>query len=417
MGIRHGWLAGWLACTLLAAPSWAQDGRDVIVGRADADASGGWPVALWMVDGDHSSLIVRTERGRLGALPDADWRAVDAQALMSLERFGAPKMQRWQDADPCPAALRWGRPVEPAPNAHWPGERDELQHPPCGAGDCGSPAWRVALPAGEVLPLARLLPGLAAERPQWLVLYVVHAHRVAGLRGVARLQVPRSLQATTEQLYTAPSMLPAAAASQFPAIHAAMLEHAADAQGLARRSVLMRIDSVGAVSPPRYLPVWTGSAEQRKALGLDGEALRDYEIVRLLLRLEPGDSPAELTLQPGRQSAEEWFMPLQALQPRAGDLPSCRSRLAELACQPACIERVAQVGKASKRWFYEGGATIEPMGPGERMQACQQACEQQKSRLSEAMQRNFEARAARQQQGWQRIEALTGRPASNWQAR
>lgn len=35
---------------------------DVVLARADAEASGGWPVVLWVVDGDRSSVVISAPR-------------------------------------------------------------------------------------------------------------------------------------------------------------------------------------------------------------------------------------------------------------------------------------------------------------------------------------------------------------------
>ncbi|MBN8506076.1 MAG: hypothetical protein J0L58_16545 [Burkholderiales bacterium] len=164
-----------------------------VLGRADADASGGWWVALWVIDGDRSHFVVSAPRSELGDLPDARWTPVDAQALMSLEYFGAPRLLAMSDVSACPVTLRWGQALPPPPNGHWSGERIELQHSSCLTGSCSQrQAWRIELPPGhaKTLPLAQLLPGLAMKEPQWLALHVASAATSPHLSGLRELVVP-----------------------------------------------------------------------------------------------------------------------------------------------------------------------------------------------------------------------------------
>ena len=107
---RGWWTWAWLAACL-ALPAQAQDMTpDVVLARADADASGGWPVVLWIVDGDRSSVVVSAPPAQLGDIPGAAWAPVDADALMNLERFGAPRLRAMAEPGVDAALLDWERP-------------------------------------------------------------------------------------------------------------------------------------------------------------------------------------------------------------------------------------------------------------------------------------------------------------------
>jgi hypothetical protein len=157
-----------LALALLAASAGAAlaDGRDRIVGRADADASGGWPVVLWVRDGERSRVTARIDRAQLGAAHR--WQAAAGHALMRVERFGAPQLQGVAGYPLCPVELEWGQEPQ-VPPAHWPGEVHALHHAACATGRCPAAAWRAALPASAnaPLPVGTLWPQLAQARPQW----------------------------------------------------------------------------------------------------------------------------------------------------------------------------------------------------------------------------------------------------------
>lgn len=345
-----------LACCL-AWPSWAMlPAPDVIVGRADADASGGWPVMLWVVDGERSHVIVRAPRQRLGQLP---WRPADAQALMSLERFGAPKLTQEPGPSRCAAGRGSAAAVEPSQPWAAKSHDDSVAHPACGAGDCGRSAWRVDLPprTGEELPLARLMPGLAAKRPEWLVLYVVSPLPALPLAGLVQLSLTDALRGPRSQAQWSQLRLPAEAASRFPAIHTALLEQAAADQGLANASVLMRADDVTQVWQGASVGPWDGSEAQYRALGMQSSATTGGSaIVRLLLRLMPGDRPGVL--------------------------------------QPQASAWQAQASHAETLWAL--------MPADEAPATLQQRCDD----LVE-----------RQHQAWRWVEQMTGRPADSWRAR
>lgn len=384
-----GWWVAMLACCL-AFPSWAMlPAPDVIVGRADADASGGWPVALWVIDGERSHFIVRAPRQQLGPLR---WRPADAQALMALERFGAPTLTQSLDTHPCPAGLGRGH-IVPPPAADPAGESGALAHPACGGRSCGGAAWRVDLSAqaGEVLPLARLLPGLAASRPEWLVLYVVSPLPSLPLKGVRQLHLADALRGPRSMAQWSQLRMPAEAAARFPAIHTALLEQAAEDQGLAQASVLMRADSLSSFMGWGLVGDWDGGEAPRRALGLNGDAAKGQAIVRLLLRLSPGDRPAVLAPQAGPwQAAAEYSDKLKTLEPWPETPSSCRRQLSAMNCEAAC-ERKAP--------------------------ACLQLCLSQKSEAEASLQGSFDAIAERQRQAWRWIEQITGRPAAEWQTR
>jgi hypothetical protein len=161
--------------------------------------------------------------------------------------------------------------------------------------------------------------------------------------------------------------LPADAAASFPAIHTALLERAAEDQGLAQSSVLMRADLVSAVRPPRLIRGWEATEAQRRALGLAADTVKGHVIARLLLRLAPADRPAVLELQGVPWQTAERVDQLSALQAWPETLASCRRKL--------------------------------PAASGEELQ------------------RRFDAIAERQRQAWRWVEQMTGRSAPSWQPR
>ncbi|RZL38338.1 MAG: hypothetical protein EOP35_06045 [Rubrivivax sp.] len=410
------WLAAVLACCL-ALPSEADPPEPyVVVGRADADASGGWPVALWVIDGLRSHVIVRAPREQLGRQA---WRPADAQALMALERFGAPRLKRVPEPSPCPAELGWGAIVYPPTDAHFPGERDELAHAPCGAGRCNGKAWRLDLPAAypAALPLAALWPLLAAARPEWLVLYVVVPRQGSlTLTGISQLRVPDGLRAQRSFDQWREFQMPAQAAAHFPAIHTALLEQAASGQGLAQATVLMRSDLVSAVRPARYIGGWASTQAQRRALGLDGDSVRDHDMARLLLRVMPADRPPVLRPEGVAWQTAETFDGLRAMQLRRETPAACRAALSAMNCEAACESKVASMHEPP-RWGFYTDKSLEILAPDQRLPACLRSCQAQKGPSDEALQRRFDTIAERQQQAWRWVEQMTGRSAADWQAR
>lgn len=413
MRLGQWWTAACLMAILALAPmvSAQVPQADLVLGRADADASGGWPVALWVIDGDKASFIVSVPRSELGDLPGARWTPVDAQALMSLERFGAPRLEAQQDDDPCPATLNWGRYFEP-PSGHWGGERVELRHADCGAGDCTNrQAWRIDLPAGsgEVLPLGKLLPGVGARGPQWLVLHVASAHQWPGLAELPELVVPPASRFSVDWRHR--PLLPAAAADHFPALHEAMLLRAAQAQKLDSVSALLHVGGTAAVERLRYVRNWDASDAQREVLGLQSASLRrGGQLTRLQLRLQADDRPATLSLVARKWTPDASWVSWYALVPHAETTESCRARLAALQCEPACAERAASL----PRWTRDSEA-IERLKPAERRPACVKACEAQKRDVLDDLPRRLKDADARQQRGWDWVKALTGRSAEGWQ--
>lgn len=411
-------MRGWVLWLLLAmCAGWpaggnAQTDGTLIVGRADADASGDWPVALWVVDGGRSRFIVRAPRRQLGRQP---WRPADAQALMQLERFGAPPLLQSMDTYPCPSDLRWGQVVS-IPEAHEPGEREALAHSACGARDCGGAAWQVALPdAGDALPLGQLLPGVAADQPEWLVLYVVSRLEYPLPRGVAQLRVADALRGERSLAQWSQFRLPMAAAASFPAIHTALLERAAQDQGLAQASVLMRADLVSLVRPPRLIRGWESSEAQRRALGVAGDAVQGHSIMRLLFRLMPADRPRVLQLEGVPWQTAERVDRLSALTPWPETPASCRRRLSAMNCQAACERRVAAMAQEPGGSFY-ADASINSLTPAQRLPACVKVCESRGAPSDAELQRRFDAIEERQRQAWRWVEQMTGRPADSWQA-
>jgi hypothetical protein len=398
---------------VLAAPAQAdadEHGVDVIVGRADADASGGWPVVLWVLDGERSQLIVRAPREQLATLPGRPWQAMDGAALLNLERYAAPRLVRRWDLDPCPTQLLWE--PHPKPIVHVAARRDALEHDRCGAADCSDRAWRIAMPAEPVLPLRWLMPGLAAQQPQWLVLHVVSPHEALRLDGLPVLDAPPDLRISAPWRWVE---LPWAASARFPDIHAAMLEHAAAAQGLAQASVLMRSDTQS-IQPLRFASRWTDSDAYRQALGLSEASVQRDHIVRLLLRLQPGDRPAELRLQPVDRRSSSTVRPLHASQPLPRSLDSCSRDLDVMDCQAACTRHVGELRQSWASQFGPRGAQAA-MPAEEVMQLCLPACEGQKRAVAASMERRLEAVPERQLEAWRWVETLTGRPAAAWQAR
>lgn len=410
---------GWLTCGLLItlwsiAPAQAQPLEpDVIVGRADADASGAWPVMLWVREGARSRVVVRAPRSQLGDLP---WKPADAGALMHLERFGAPRLEQRMDAHPCSTNLAWGRVLHP-PNAHWRGEREALAHPTCGTADCSGQAWQLEHPMveGDGLPLARLMPGLAVDRPEWLVLHVVSSAQMPALEGLPQLRVPVSLRWDRPYESWDRDVFPDQAAGRFPAIHAAMLEHLAAAQGLARSSVLMRSDAVSSVEPSGYVRSWIPSPAQRMALGLDDPALSSRHIARLLLRLQPGQHPAVLRLENVDWRSAGLRGALYALSPWPVDAPACRRAVAAWNCRASCTQRLAS-WPAELKWGFLADESARAVRPADRPAACMKSCEAQRTALASDLDGRIEAVAQRQRHAWAWIEELTGRSAADWMA-
>lgn len=336
------WLVAVIGCGLAVPVVAMIPAPDVIVARADADASGGWPVALWVVGAERSQLIVRAPREQLGRGP---WQRADARALMALERFGAPTLTRRANPYACTRGL--------------PAEGRELAHPPCRSGRCDGAAWRADLPgeSGSTLPLRQLWPGLGAQRPQWMVLYVVTAWGSLPLKDVPQLHLADALRGPRSQAQWSQLQLPAEAAARFPEIHATMLEQAAQDQGLADVSAVMRADVLDRG--------WqAGDARQLRALGLADTSVSGLHIVRLLLRLQPGDRPARLVLDVG-----PW---------------------------PAMAE-------SGERLY-----ALEPHPPASEL------CD---GESAPTRQQRVETFAQRQRQAWRWVEQMTGRPAASWQAR
>lgn len=409
------WLGALLALCM-AVPSRALPPEpDVVVGRADADASGGWPVALWVMADERSHLIVRAPRQQLGGQA---WQPADAQALMALERFGAPRLTLSPEPHPCPTELRWGALIFPPLNAHFTGERVELAHAACGAGHCSEEAWRLDLPAESpaALPLVELWPGLAAAGPEWLVVYVVGpTEDHLTLAGIPQLRVPDGLQLQRSFEQWLAVQMPAQAAASFPAIHTALLEHEARNQGLAQSTVLMRSDSVSAVRPPQYIRGWESTEAQRQRLGLAGDSVQNHDIARLLLRVMPADRP--LLLQPADvpwQTAET-FADLRAVQLRTETPASCRAALSKMNCEEACDSKVASM-KVPPRWGFYADKALLTLATKRRRPACLRACQAQKNPTDQALQQRFDTLAERQQQAWAWVESMTGRPAASWRA-
>lgn len=72
-----------------------------------------------------------------------------------------------------------------------------------------------------------LWPGLAATEPQWLVVYVVGPEKGSlVLKDIPQLRVPDELRMQDSFGQRLEFRMPAEAAASFPAIHAALLEHA-----------------------------------------------------------------------------------------------------------------------------------------------------------------------------------------------
>ncbi len=419
MSLRgRSWALCLVLCVAWALPAQAQDMTpDAVLARADADASGGWPVVLWVVDGDRSSVVISAPRAQLGEISGAAWAPVDADALMSLERFGAPRLLASAAPGADAALLEWERPSRMSsfpPYAHWPGERLDLRHAAC-AGDGCAPrqAWRIELPpgSGETLPLARLLPQLGADAPAWLALYVVSRHAAPGLMEVRYLAVPAPLQPAADPAKRA--ILPAEAAAQFPAIHTAMLMQLARTQGREATSTLMRADNLGSVQRIGYVRSWHGSASQRAALGLQSVSPGTGGLARLLLRLHPADRPATLSLL--ARSVDSNFATLRALLPAPADVQARREQVAAMRCEPACAERLQEVRVRLARGLSPELMALDRLTPTERLSSCLQSCEFQKRRTEEDLPGQLKSAAQRQALAWRWVESLTGRTAAEWQ--
>jgi hypothetical protein len=162
---------------------------------------------------------------------------------------------------------------------------------------------------------------------------------------------------------------------------------------------------------------WEVDEAQRRALGLDGKALSGHAIVRLLLRLAPGDRPAVLEPHGAPwQAAAEYSDKLKALVPWPETPASCRSRLSAMNCEAACERKVASMAQAPSGGFYADPA-LDTMAPAQRLPACLRSCLSQKGAAEVSLQQRFDNIAERQQQAWRWVEQMTGRPAAQWQAR
>lgn len=404
-----------IASLVSAAPAWAADETfNEVLGRADADASGGLPVLLWVRDGARSSVTIRAPREALGDVPGRPLALADA--LGHLERLAAPRLVTWPDWEPCPTSLRWARQLAAVRPDYTPPEREALRHAVCGTVDCPRGAWRLVLghEAADELPLKRLLPGLAVHRVEWLVLYVVSPDAELMLDGLPLLRVPEPLS-VSRAAFPWETALPAAAAAHFPELHTALLTHAATAQGL-ERSVVMRSEGVG-IQPLRFARFRISEAVPLQALGLTEESLGWHYLVRLLVRLYPEDRPAVLRPRPAPPGPDRQFMPFRALLPRPGSAESCRARVDQWRCEPACTSRVAAFQQSPSRRLGVAPELSAASDATALLQACLADCERQKQELRASIESNFGAVAARQQQAWRRVEELTGRAAASWQGR
>ncbi|WP_374662067.1 hypothetical protein [Inhella sp.] len=410
--------AGWIAALMvglawpLAAHTTESDPYVVqVLGRADTDASGGWWVALWVIDGDRSHFVVSAPRSELGELPDAQWAPADAPALLILERFGAPKLIATRDVALCPTELRWGQAL-PSLRWDWPVHHVQLQHPTCSSDRCGPrQAWRIELPphGGDTLPLARLLPGLAAQGSQWLALHVATVHPRPTLSELRTLVAPPTWAGASGG--GGELALMASTARHFPAIHEAMLLHAARTQHLDAASAVMLEGPTAVLRPIMHGPHLPLDGEQRAALGLDSGSLMERGgLHRMLLRLLPHDRPSRLSLASRQVRSTSPARDWRALVPDPQDLASCRARLKTFKCAAACAERVSHLPRLAV-----DGDLIARMTLRERQSACVKSCEKQKAGLRANLVRTHEASQHRQAQAWQRVEALTGRSAADWQ--
>ncbi|MGM9482452.1 hypothetical protein ACS5PN_14775 [Roseateles sp. NT4] len=393
------WLAAMMCVLCLAAPVLAEvDDRNVVVGRADADASGAWPVGLWVRDGRHSHFIVRAPRSLLGEFPGQHWQSVDAEALMDLERFGAPRLEKHQGFDLCPAGQKWGR-IGPSPSFHWPGERTELRHAFCAASSCALPAWRIDLPSSDQLPLRRLLPGIAAHQTDWLVLYVAGADKGFAVSGASAL---RALEFPIE--------VPADAGRHFPAIVTAIVEEAAKRERRQSSSLLIATNTIAYQQVVKYARGWSPSDAQIESLGLARHLRHQGLLVRTLLRLQPHDRPVELRVRPAADVAGNLDV-LLAINSQPITPERCRNQLRDLSCTSACAD-----GRLDGP--YGSGLDLDALPPAERLRACMQRCAQMKAGVFDAAMRGLiDDLAAQQRSVWSDLEKLTGRSAGSWQAR
>lgn len=410
-------LALLLVWPLVAVSSGAAgEAETLILARADADASGGLPVLLWVRDGERSSVTVRAAREQLGDVPGRMWWPAPARDLLHLERLGAPRLEQTEDTSPCPTALWWAVPqLLPRPD-YKPPERDALQHEACGVRNCAQEAWRLALPeAAAELPLARLLPGLAAQGEAWLVLYVVGPDPALALEGLPTLRMPQQLGFDLAR-YPPQRALPAAAAARFPEIHTAMLAHAAAQQNLTGVSTVMRSEGVG-VQPLKFARFRFSNEAQLQALGLTDSALGWHYLVRLLLRLHPASRPETLRPVAVSETAANRPLPMHALVPQPASAESCRASIDQLLCEAACRQRVSEFRQSPQRRFHVAPELSASDDPAVLQQACVPACERQKEQLRDQLGTRFDAAEQRQQQAWRLIEELTARPPASWQSR
>lgn len=190
-----------------------------------------------------------------------------------------------------------------------------------------------------------------------------------------------------------------------------MLLQQAQAQQIGAASAVLHFSATGSVGYHRYVRKWGAGETQRTWLGLNSATLRrDGHLSRLLLRLHPHDRPTSLHLTFRSWTPTASSSDLHALVPDSQDVGACRARLDSLDCQPACVERVAQLS----RWTLDADR-IARMTPAERQSECLKSCQQQRAWPQAHLVRAHEAAQQRQAQAWQRVEALTGRSAADWQ--
>lgn len=394
----------------------AQAAPRVIVGRADAESLPGVSQALLLIDGPRRVLTVRRADGARPEGPPAAWREVAADGLRRFDRYGAMRLQRVKEPEPCEFPLRWGAPLPPPPLLHGEGEKERLAHEACADARCERPAWQTDLPADTLsLPVSALLSAADAEGSVLLHVLELNATSHNALPfWVAELPSLPVLRWRGHKLWwldrDAPVMLPQELAPHFPRIHQAVWNEHARQQGLAQASLLFASDAFGAPNllfSSRYLGVGKGELQ---SLGVTERLapLKDAQVYRLHLRLLAADAPAQLSLARGVRagSSQPWL----ALESARDDGDLCRDRLAALSCAGLCHERVERIAQAPPgRFLMQPHRDEMPEERSEQLQACRASCEEQLARKLAAARNDGRQEG---EQAWQRLlqdlETMTG---------
>lgn len=389
----------------------AQAAPRVIVGRADAESLPGVSQALLLIDGPRRVLTVRRADGARPEGPSDAWREVDAAGLREVDRYGAPRLQRVKEPEPCEFILYWGTPVPPPPLLHGEGEIEQLAHAACGDTSCERQAWQIELPSEAMsLPLSALLSSGEVETS--LILYVLDLKGAANPRlryRVAELPSLPVLRWRGRPVWwierDTPVPLPLELVEHFPRIHRAVWDEHARQQGLGQASLLYASEASVAFNRRSTSHFLHLNKVDLQSLGVADRLLpmRDAQLYRLHLRLRAADAPSQLSLRPAEHAPRS--QPWLALESAQDDGELCRDRLAALSCAGLCHERVEQIAAdpAGRRM------DVTSADRSEQLQACRSACDERLARkLASARNDGRQERELAWQRLLQGLETMTG---------